>query len=121
MKATVYLKRRVQIDTCCPRCALHYEIGRPGEVARVTVADGATGEVTNATQAIYIEGSDAEGCHPDMGSTPREPGVGYDRTFDRCLPSLVAFKTETDAREFQKRYGGRVLDYAQALQNVKGH
>jgi nitrous oxide reductase accessory protein NosL len=32
---------------------------------------------------------------------------------------LVAFKTRAEAETYQKEHGGRVLNYAQAVQSVK--
>ena len=121
MGASVFLKNKSRVDTCCPRCALHYEIQKPAQVARVMVTDNTGGEKIPATEAYFVEGSDAETCQHDPDSAPREPGVEYDRKFDRCLPNLVAFRSEADAREFQKRLGGRVLQYVQAVQSVRSH
>jgi hypothetical protein len=41
------------------------------------------------------------------------------REYDRCLPTLVAFKTAQEAEAFQQRHGGRVLNYTQALASVR--
>jgi hypothetical protein len=121
MQATVFLKDSSRIVTCCPRCALHARAQRPSGVARIAVADYNTGETVSADQATFVEGSDVECCRPDPNSTPREPGVEYDLKFDRCLPGLHAFKSETAALDFQRQYHGRVLSFERALESVTHH
>jgi hypothetical protein len=117
--SSVVLKNGRHIEACCPRCALHYEHNMPGQVARLQVADNASGIAIEARSAVYVEGSDQQMCMSAAESVPREPGVEYDLKFDRCLPSLVAFKEESAARGFQRIHGGRMLSFAQALESVK--
>lgn len=118
-ESTVSLQDGTQIRTCCPRCALHYAVQKAGLVRQVLVADYATAKDIEASNAIYLEGSDKHTCPPVTETIPREPGVEYDRIFDRCLPSLVAFREESAARAFQKQNGGRLLTYEQAVESVK--
>lgn len=115
----VHSKDGSTIHTCCPRCALHYGLHWPGKVARLTVSDRATGKKIDAPSAVYVEGSDDHSCLQASDAPPREPGIEYDRAFDRCLPSLVAFKEEQAARDFVSAHGGRVMTYEQALASVK--
>jgi hypothetical protein len=123
LASEVTLKNGGRIETCCPRCALHYEMQNPGKTVRTSVVDVETGAIVEARQAFYVEGSEARGCHPDplADETPRTHGLGmrYELAFDRCLPNLVAFRNEFDAMEYRHRYGGRVLDHRQALESVK--
>jgi len=119
MRATVSLEERKRVDACCPRCALHFAASKPEQAARITVEDRNTGEQIAARDAVYVEGSDAEGCGHAGESTPREPGVPYERIFDRCLPTLIAFKTQADARAFQNVHGGRLLSFVEASQHVR--
>ncbi len=115
----VRLKDGTTVHNCCPRCAMHYEMHNADKVAGLIVADRDTGERINAQNAFYVEGSDDHSCIPASESAPREPGVDYGRAYDRCLPSLVAFKQESDARSFASAHGGRVLTYEQATSSVK--
>jgi nitrous oxide reductase accessory protein NosL len=119
MRAAVSLEQGERVDACCPRCALHLAATQPEKVARITVEDHATGASIDGRAAVYLEGSDVEGCASAGESTPREPGVPYERIFDRCLPSLVAFRAESDARAFQKEHGGRLLSFVEASQHVR--
>jgi hypothetical protein len=118
-ESTVLLKAGKQIRTCCPRCALHHEQHNPGQVTGVLVADYTTGEKIKAQEAVYLEGSDEMTCMPVSATPPREPGVEYKVAYDRCVPSLLAFKEEAAARSFLAVHGGRILTYGQVLESVK--
>ncbi|MFB3920972.1 MAG: hypothetical protein ACE145_04580 [Terriglobia bacterium] len=104
---------------CCPRCGMHLQIQRPGAVARAVATDLPTGKEIPAEQASYVEGGDVEYC--TMHSTPveREPQGVRVREYDRCLPTLVAFRTTQEAEAYQRQHGGRVLNYEQAMESVR--
>jgi len=94
------------IETCCPRCASHAVRADPARrIARLEATDFATGEKLDARTAVYVDGSDYEHC-----SAPKEertaPGCCLEMAYDRCLPSLVAFREEGKARAFMERHGG---------------
>jgi hypothetical protein len=104
---------------CCPRCGMHYTSQHAGEVQRAWAVDLDTGESIPAEGAFYDEGGDVEYC--THGQQPVQRGLeGVSvRGYDRCLPTLVAFKTRAEAETYQNQHGGRVLDYAQAVESVK--
>ncbi len=118
-ESTLVLKDGARIHTCCPRCALHCELHKPGQVVDLLVSDRETGKRIDARKAFYVEGSDDLSCVPASEQPPREPGVEYARTFDRCLPSLVTFKEESAAQQFITAHGGHLLTYEQAVESVK--
>ncbi len=118
-ESTIVLKDGVKVHACCPRCALHYELHQPGKVVRLLVEDRTTAKRIDARNAFYVEGSDDAACLQASDALPREPGVDYSRTFDRCLPSLVAFSEESAARQFIAAHGGRLLTYEQTVASVK--
>lgn len=91
----------------------------PGEVKRLTVDGTNTGEGIDAAKSMYVEGSGVEACHPAAAAPLRESGVRYDLKFDRRMPSLLAFKSESEAHAFQKEHGGRIFAFAQAAESVK--
>lgn len=104
--------------TCCPRCGLHFQLARPRHVQAAWATDYATAAKIEAQRAVYVEGSRLMTCC----STPplkRELEVTYQLVWDRCLPSLIAFESPTEAQRFQQRYGGRILSYAEAVRYVK--
>jgi len=95
---------------CCPRCGLRFQEGRD-DVAATRVADFASGKLLEARDALYVEGSKQRlCCSPDVAR--RDPAGGQVvLTWDRCLPSLVAFEKREDAEEFRKREGGVLRTY----------
>ncbi|MDA2915143.1 hypothetical protein MYX77_14545, partial [Acidobacteriia bacterium AH_259_A11_L15] len=77
------------------------QTGQRVEILEVT--DYVSGRRRPAQQAYYVEGSQVEVC-----STPRlkvdQTRTPYVRLFDRCSPSLLAFATEENARDFVRHY-----------------
>ncbi len=110
--------KRVE-QACCPRCGMHFQISSPGMVRRAWATDLASGRMIPAELASYVEGGDVAYCTMHESSVQREPQGVAVREFDRCLPTLVAFKTRDEAIAYQNQHGGRVLDYAVALESVK--
>ncbi len=102
---------------CCPRCGLHARLRTPERVRAAWATDLPSGRLIEAERAIYVEGSDVMTCC--RPAPLREPGIVYERHWDRCLPSLIAFERESDARAFQAEHGGRVLTYAESLASVR--
>lgn len=103
--------------TCCPRCGLHFRWRAPERVRAAWATDFPSGRMIEAERAFYVEGSDVMTCC--RPAPLREPGVVYERQWDRCLPSLIAFERESDARAFQAEHGGRLLTYAESLASVR--
>jgi hypothetical protein len=109
-----------EVTACCPRCGMHamvnHENGKPGS-ARAT--DVITGESVAAESATYVEGGDLQYCMHGNQPVTREPNGVSVREYDRCLPTLAAFKNPQEADLYQKQHGGRVLSYEQALASVR--
>lgn len=106
-------------DACCPRCGMHYQLEHPGKAKRALATDLNSGQFIAAEAATYVEGGDVAYC--TMHSTPveRHPQGVAVREFDRCLPTLVAFRTRQEADIYRQSHGGDVLDYQQAMERVK--
>lgn len=104
---------------CCPRCGMHLQVERPGAVLRAWATDVVTGEEIPAQKALYVEGGDVEYCTLHEPRVRRAPEGVAARDYDRCLPTLVAFKTSGEAERYQAQHGGRVVDIAQAMESVK--
>ncbi len=106
-------------DACCPRCGMHYQLENPGKVKRALATDLNSGQFIPADVATYVEGGDVAYC--TMHSTPveRNPQGVAVREFDRCLPTLVAFRTRQEAEAYKGLHGGEVLDYSQAMERVR--
>jgi hypothetical protein len=104
---------------CCPRCGMHYALSHPGKVKKVWATDLNSGESIPAEAAFYDEGGNIDYCAAHGKAVQRQPQGVSVREYDRCLPTLVAFKTPGEAEAYHKEHGGRVLNYAEAVQSVR--
>jgi len=108
------------VESCCPACALHYEIHHPGAVRAAFATDFNSRHLIPAQSAYYDEGGDTQYCtamHPAAERGPQDVSM---RVYDRCLPTLVAFRTREDADSYQRQHGGGVLTYSQVLEGIRG-
>src|ERR1039458_999995 len=108
------------LAACCARCGMHAQVsGSQGNRGPAWATDVNTGEAVKADSATYVEGGNVQYCtHGDQPMT-REPNGVSMREYDRCLPTLVAFKTAAEAEAYQQQHGGRVLGYPQAMASVR--
>lgn len=105
---------------CCPRCGMRAQVNQEGGKAGSAVAtDVNTGESIPAETAAYVEGGDVQYCTHGNQPVAREPNGVSVREYDRCLPTLVAFKTSQEAQVYQQQHGGRVMTYAQTMASVR--
>lgn len=105
IQATVLLESGRRVDACCPRCAMHYRDTSPDRAARIEVTDYDGGSSLPLEDAFLVEGSDQTPCldhHPIADETRRPLRICY----DRCMPSLIAFRSESKARAFIAEHGG---------------
>lgn len=104
------------LNLCCPRCGLRFQ-ETAGPVAEVWAADFETGEQIPAARAVYVENSSLQLCCADLSPQGGHvPVRGLPaRDWDRCLPSLVAFKNRERAAQFGNRFGGVLKTYDQLL------
>ncbi len=99
---------------CCPRCGLRFQKGRT-DVASAEVTDFDTGQRLDANHAFFVEGSSVNLCHSKTLETDRS-GVQYQLTWDRCMPSLIAFKDRESVESFRRDYGGVIKTYEEILE-----
>jgi hypothetical protein len=108
MAFRVTLENGKVVETCCPRCAMHYLGTHHLQARRLEATDFATGNRVDATHAVYVSDSDVHPCA--TLETRRDPqGCCMMKSYDRCLPSLVAFAAKDQALEFQKNHGGQLV------------
>lgn len=112
----------VQVDggklhACCPRCPLTLATQTGKRVRLVKVTDYPSGRALDASVAYFVDGSQVEVC-----STPRvrvdEERLPYERLFDRCAPSLLAFAREDQARAFIAKYSGSLTRLDELMQQA---
>lgn len=94
---------------CCPRCALRYEETTNLKIRHSKATDYVTAELVDARSAIYVEGSEMISCC--QPNHLRTDNACFYKTWDRCSPSLVSFKTQDDAKKFQSKFGGKIISY----------
>jgi len=108
------------LATCCPRCGMRAQVNQEqGKPDQAWATDVNTGESVPAESATYVEGGDIQYCTHGNQSVAREPHGVSMREYDRCLPTLVAFKTPQEAEAYRQQHGGRVLRYSEALASVR--
>jgi hypothetical protein len=107
------------LKACCPACAMHFLLHHPGTVRESWASDFGSGRLILASSAFYDEGGDTQYCTAHHPGVERGPQGVSTRVFDRCLPTLVAFATKDDAERYRQQHGGRVVDYAQALESLR--
>lgn len=100
---------------CCPRCGVTYERQHPGSVRAAWVRDFANGKEIDARRAVYVVGSDFSHCAAAMIAHDQQ-GACFTKGFDRCIPSVVAFRDSSSAGSFQATHGGTVTMFATLLQ-----
>jgi hypothetical protein len=98
-----------KVETCCARCGLHY-LNANSAATRAEATDFPTGHWMDAGAAYYVSGSDVHPC-ASMKTQRDAQGCCVFKGYDRCLPSLVAFANEADARSFARQNGGTVTDW----------
>lgn len=116
MAFRVTLESGKTIETCCPRCGLHYVETMKQAARSFEATDFATGQWIDATRATFVSDSDVKGCA--MPAARRDAqGCCLYVAYDRCLPSLVAFADRAAAVEFQKQHGGDLVAFAELSTN----
>ncbi|MCI0408642.1 MAG: nitrous oxide reductase accessory protein NosL [Acidobacteria bacterium] len=105
VRATLTLADGRKVHACCPRCALHYQAEPWNGVKTITVIDHASGKTLPFDRAFFVEGSDETPCvhHPNVMDDTHVP---MQACYDRCMPSLIAFRNDSDARAFMSEHGG---------------
>ena len=102
------------IETCCCRCGLRYVMTSHQPVRSMWATDFFTRQWLPAQEAVYVSGSSLTHCGP-TGVEMHGAACCSIKTFDRCLPSLVAFKNRDEAGRFQQQYGGQIMTQTQVL------
>jgi hypothetical protein len=116
MAFRVTLESGKVVETCCPRCGLHYLESTREKARAFQATDFASGVWIDAQTAFFVSGSDVHACaHPQALRDAQ--GCCMLTTYDRCLPSLAAFHDRDAAVTFQKEHGGKLITFANLLSN----
>jgi hypothetical protein len=106
------------VELCCPRCGLRFQ-QNGGDVRSVRVTDFDSGKLLNPEAAIYVEGSSVHPCCTQKEILKDHAGTEYERTWDRCLPSVIAFASKQAALKFQSEQGGELRTHEEIMAEVQ--
>jgi hypothetical protein len=93
---------------CCPACAVAARDQRGQPVRFVQFSDYDGGSKLDPRQAWLVRNSDVHPCSHDHGvvtQTKRAAAVHY----DRCSPSVLAFRSRQAAERFAAQHGGSII------------
>jgi hypothetical protein len=93
---------------CCPTCAVSARQQRGERVEIVAFSDYAGGWKLDPREAYLVRNSEINPClhrHGLVDSSKRVSEVHY----DRCSPSVLAFRTREAAQQFVAQHGGSIL------------
>lgn len=107
LRATFVLANGRSVPACCPRCALHYREEPGNRVRSIRVTDYDTNTALPLERAWLVEGSDETPClrHHLVADAAGGP---LHICYDRCVPSLIAFRDGAAARAFIAEHGGEL-------------
>lgn len=96
---------------CCPACALSAGLQAQKTLAIIEFTDYPTGEPLRPKDAIFVRNSSINPClqHQPHLNSDKQP---LDLRFDRCSPSILAFRDRQSAKNFVTRFGGEVVEFA---------
>lgn len=101
---------------CCAACALWAERQTGAEVKITRVSEYPSGSMIDPAEATFVVGSRVNHCPQqhsvfDSSRTALDPAKETGTLeFDRCSPSVLAFKTRTAAKRFADQQGGRLTN-----------
>jgi hypothetical protein len=115
---TLAMKNGKQEKLCCAKCGILERVEKQSQVVSARATDYQTGRTLPAEKAVYVWNSDLEHCAIPQKSDWADHQPMH-LAWDRCIPSLVAFETRAEAKEFQLVHGGTVMDYSESVDLVK--
>lgn len=94
----IKLQNQQEKRACCAHCGLMLH-SRETNVWQSFTADYLHGHIVSAAQAVYLIGSELNIC---------------------CVPSVLCFGSQTEAKKFQKGFGGKVANMEETVQYLHG-
>lgn len=115
---TITFKNGTRERLCCAKCGIFEQLNKQADAASATATDFATGKPIEATKALYVWNSNVEHCPiPQKQEWLNKQPMQL--VWDRCIPSLIAFRSRQEAEKFQSEHGGNILDYQASVRIVK--
>lgn len=94
---TIVTKDKKRMVACCGHCGLFLMYKLKSKVKRAVTPDFKTGRLIDAKKAFYVAGNDMIVC---------------------CFPSTISFEKKKDALAFQKKHGGKVITFDDAMKDI---
>ena len=106
-----------QKAACCAACVLAYGRQAGKHVAVAHVTDYISGQRLAPERASFAVGSDEHPCARQqvLVTEPRTPLHVH---YDRCEPSVIAFRDAAGAQAFAREHGGDVQKWDQVVANL---
>lgn len=103
---------------CCPACALSEKQQSKSPVELIELTDHNTGATLNPTSAYLVRDSDVNEClrHEPTLSDNKQPMHSH---YDRCAPSIVAFRTSAAAQSFVQEHGGQIVRFPEVAAQLQ--
>ena len=114
----VTLDNGKRVELCCTRCGLRFQ-ENGGDVRTARVTDFDTGRLLDPEAAVYVEGSSVHPCCTNKELLKDQVGSEYERTWDRCLPSVIAFSSKQAAQKFQSEHGGELRTHEEIVSETR--
>ncbi|MBI1355743.1 MAG: hypothetical protein GC160_15495 [Acidobacteria bacterium] len=99
---------------CCAACALWTERQTGAEVEITQASDYTSGSVLDPSEVTFVVGSSVNHClqqhsvFDSQRTTLDQAKEAGTLEFDRCSPSILAFRTKSAAARFADQKGGRL-------------
>jgi len=112
MTVRLQVEGRAPGRACCLRCAISYA-QQTGKAVRIfSVTDYVSHKTVRPQRAVYVVGSTVKPCAGPLVDVPANRREASQVSWDRCLPSVIAFAKREDAEEFQRQSGGEIQTFA---------
>ena len=107
-----------QMETCCPRCGLHYLAVHHLTAKSIEATDYPTGKFIAGEPATFVNGSDVAACAaPEIRRDAY--GCCAVKGYDRCLPSVIAFQERRAAVAFAHKHGGQLMTLGELTKMIE--
>ncbi len=93
----IVINGKKTVEACCEHCGLMLHKKYENQEVTAMTYDFITERPVSVLDAYYVVGSSAVPC---------------------CSPSVISFISKDDAEKFQKGFGGKVMNFIQAYQEI---
>lgn len=118
MGARVQIDERPPVRACCLRCTIVEAEHTDKDIHVLSVTDYVSHDQISPKDAFYIVGSTVTPCAGPWVEVPANRRESSQVSWDRCLPSVIAFGKSEDAEQFQRESGGEIQTFAKLTEGT---